>query len=117
MKKSSKPKKLICPNYRSCEKPEKYWVGTYYVCRICKKRNAPHIRGSSMAKDWKGKRIAKEVYVTNKIPYAKGETYETLDHYLVACPDCGAELTIKLFEKLSNPDHIHVVLTHAKHKK
>jgi hypothetical protein len=71
-----------------------------------------------MSTVWNGRKIAKEIYAEEKIPYdPKGETYSYLDHYLIACPDCGAELTIKLLEKLSNPDHTIVAITRSKHKK
>ena len=71
-----------------------------------------------MATVWNGKRVAKEVYIEEKIPYdPKGETYSSLDHYLIDCPDCGAKLTIKLYEKASNPDHIIIKITRAEHKK
>jgi len=69
-----------------------------------------------MPKVWKGSRTAKEVHSKHKVPFLNGETYDSLDHYLIACPCCESELTINLYEKLSDPDHIIIKITKAKHK-
>lgn len=67
---------------------------------------------------WKGRNVAKPVYITESmsLPGLKSkEKYTSLDHYLINCPDCGAELTIKLMEDLRYPSETVIEIVHSKH--
>jgi hypothetical protein len=66
-------------------------------------------------KDLIGKNVAKPVYLKDSIPYSK-EKYSYLDHYLINCPDCGAKLTVKLWEDLRHPDETIIEIVHSEHK-
>jgi hypothetical protein len=66
---------------------------------------------------WDGVEIAKPIYLEDFILYGDEKVY-CLDHYLINCPDCGAELTIKLVEHafLNPPAPVTVQIVHSEHK-